>query len=92
MWVSQQSSTKPGRLSPRESSWQFSVPARQVLWLGVILALLAQCALAISLPSWNAYAPTWKPSEVQAAGSQATTAAGTGNAWMNWTSGSESKR
>ena len=54
MWALPQSWTKPARPSRPGSSWQFSVAQRPLLWLGVILLVLAQCALSMSLPSFPA--------------------------------------
>ncbi len=48
MWHSATSSTGSDLRSRPASSWQFSRAQRQLLWLGVIMCLLAQCALAIS--------------------------------------------
>jgi hypothetical protein len=58
---------------PPASSWQFSRAQRQLLWLGVIMSLLATCALAISLPSFNDFELISKASARPVAGSPSTT-------------------
>ncbi len=92
MWASQQFSTKRVQHSPPESSWRFSRVQRQLLWLGVTCLVLAQCALAMSLPSLSDYAPTLRVSGPQAVASPHTTANVTGSAWTTSTAASESKK
>lgn len=92
MWVSMRSSKSSVRHSRPVSSWQFSRAQRQLLWLGVIMLLLAQCALAISLTTSPPFELISKASATPAADLQSTTEIGTGPAWTSWTSDLENKR
>ncbi len=92
MWHSATSSTGSGRHSQPGSSWHFSVAQRQLLWLGVILLLLAQCALALSTPSFQDFVLISRASARQADVSPAVTVTDTKPSSKTMSVAFESKR